>query len=48
MNKINLELKHHCDNFGKVRQVLREVGAKKEIVKNQKDYFFNLPSINIR
>lgn len=46
MNKINLELKHHCDNFGKVRQVLKEIGAKKEIVKNQKDYFFNLPPIN--
>lgn len=43
MNKTNLELKHYCTDFAKVRDVLKKLGAKKEIVKNQKDYFFNLP-----
>lgn len=43
MNKINLELKHYCSNFAKVREILKEIGAKKEIVKRQKDYFFELP-----
>ena len=42
MNKTNLELKHYCANFKKIREILKEIGAKKEIVKNQKDYFFNL------
>lgn len=42
-NKKNLELKHYCDNFQRVRKVLRDIGAQKEIVKKQKDYFFNLP-----
>lgn len=46
MNKTNLELKHYCNNFSKIRAVLKEIGAKKIAVKNQKDYFFNLPSIN--
>lgn len=46
MNKINLELKHYCNDFKKVRLVLKEIGAKKEIIKNQKDYFFNLPDAN--
>lgn len=46
MNKINLELKHHCNNFNKVRSVLKKIGAKKEIIKSQKDYFFNLPDLN--
>ncbi len=46
MNKINLELKHYCKDFKKVRLVLKEIGAKKEIVKNQKDYFFNLSDLN--
>jgi adenylate cyclase class IV len=41
--KQNLELKYLCEDFNKVRNVLKEIGAKKEIVKNQKDYFFNLP-----
>ncbi len=43
MNKTNIELKHHCADFKKVRVVLKELGAEKEIVKNQKDYFFELP-----
>jgi len=43
MNKTNLELKHYCGNFDQVRKVLKEIGARKEIVKKQKDYFFNLP-----
>lgn len=41
--KQNLELKYFCEDFSKIRNVLKEIGAKKEIVKNQKDYFFNLP-----
>ena len=43
MNKTNLELKHYCTDFKKVRGVLEEFGAEKEIVKKQKDYFFELP-----
>ena len=46
MNKSNLELKHYCPDFKKVRKILKEIGAKKEIIKNQKDYFFKLPDIN--
>ncbi|MCX6753345.1 MAG: class IV adenylate cyclase [Candidatus Nomurabacteria bacterium] len=41
--KQNLELKYFCNDFNKIRSVLKEIGAKKEIIKNQKDYFFNLP-----
>ncbi len=44
MNKINLELKHYCSDFRPVRKALKELGAHKEIVKNQKDYFFMLPT----
>ena len=43
-SKSNLELKHFCPDFSKVRSVLKEMGAKKEAVKDQKDYFFDLPS----
>jgi len=46
MNKTNLELKHYCSDFSKIRNVLKQIGATKEVVKNQKDYFFNLPSDN--
>lgn len=46
MNKTNLELKHYCSDFSKVRTVLKQMGAIKEVVKNQKDYFFNLPKEN--
>ncbi len=46
MNKTNLELKHYCKDFTKIRTVLKGIGAKKVMVKNQKDYFFNLPAIN--
>ncbi|MCK5021753.1 MAG: CYTH domain-containing protein [Candidatus Pacebacteria bacterium] len=42
-SKQNLELKHYCDNFQEIRKILRKIGAKKDVVKNQKDYFFNLP-----
>ncbi|MFA5934402.1 MAG: CYTH domain-containing protein [Candidatus Paceibacterota bacterium] len=45
MKKVNLEMKHFCDDFGKVRKVLKDIGAKKEVVKEQLDYFFNLPNI---
>ena len=43
MNKTNIELKHYCSDFKQVRAILKEIGAEKEIVKNQKDYFFDLP-----
>ena len=43
MNKTNLELKHYCTDFKRVRAVLKQLGASKEIVKQQKDYFFALP-----
>ncbi len=43
MEKTNLELKHLCVDFGKIRRVLKDLGAKREIVKNQKDFFFELP-----
>lgn len=48
MNKSNLELKHYCKDFKSVRSVLRKIGAKKETIKKQKDYFFNLPSYKER
>ena len=41
--KTNLELKHHCPDFNKIRTVLKNIGATKYVVKNQKDYFFYLP-----
>ncbi len=41
--KTNLELKHFCKDFKPIRVVLRSIGAKKESVEKQKDYFFNLP-----
>jgi len=44
MNKTNLELKHHCSDFVSVRKVLSKIGAKKEVVKRQVDYFFELPN----
>ncbi len=47
MNKTNLELKHFCSDFHEVRKVLKTMGAKKEVVKNQKDYFFELPKRKI-
>ncbi len=47
-SKTNLELKHYCPDFNKVRAVLKKIGAKKFIVKKQKDYFFNLPEIKDR
>lgn len=43
MNKTNLELKHYCPDFKPVREILKQLGVKKELVKKQKDYFFNLP-----
>ncbi len=41
-SKTNLELKHRCADFEKVREVLRGLGAKKEAEKTQKDFFFHL------
>ncbi|MEK7660144.1 MAG: CYTH domain-containing protein [Patescibacteria group bacterium] len=43
MNKTNLELKHFCSDFLRVRKELRKIGAKKEVVKKQVDYFFEIP-----
>lgn len=42
-NKQNLELKHFCNDFKSIRKILKELGAEKEIIKKQKDYFFDLP-----
>lgn len=42
-SKINLELKYFCKDFNEVRKILRSIGAKKESIRKQKDYFFNLP-----
>ena len=41
--KINLELKYFCKDFTSIRKVLCSIGAEKESIKKQKDYFFNLP-----
>ncbi len=43
MNQNNLELKHFCSDFVPLRKALLKIGARKEVVKNQKDYFFELP-----
>lgn len=48
MNKTNLELKHFCSDFRRVREVLKELGARKDIIKNQTDYFFNIPNQKAR
>jgi len=40
--KQNLELKHYCNDFKGVRKTLKKLGAVKEVVKKQKDYFFDL------
>lgn len=47
-NKVNLEIKYHCHNFLPIRKVLAEIGAKKVGIFSQKDYFFNLPSANLK
>ncbi len=46
--KQNLELKYFCTDFVSIRSALKEIGAYKEIVKRQKDYFFNLPNANYK
>ena len=48
MNKTNLELKHFCPNFNKIRFLLKELGAKKEITKTQTDYFFDTVNLKAR
>jgi len=42
-SKINIELKYFCKDFRPIRKALLSIGARKESVKKQKDYFFNLP-----
>jgi adenylate cyclase class IV len=42
MNKTNIELKHFCSDFDKIREVLKEIGAKKETPIKQTDFFFEL------
>lgn len=42
LSKVNLELKYYCPDFSRMRKVLREFGAHKEVKKKQKDYFFQL------
>jgi adenylate cyclase class IV len=41
--KTNLELKYFYKDPNPIRKVLRSIGAKKESIKKQKDYFFHLP-----
>lgn len=52
MNKTNLELKHYCTDFAGMRKILKKIGARKEPVIRQVDYFFSLPkkekSLNAR
>ncbi len=48
MDKTNLELKHYCSNFNKIRAILKKMGAKKDSIKNQTDYFFELPNKKAR
>ena len=48
MNKTNLELKYFCSSFNKIKKILNEIGAKKEVVKNQTDYFFKLQNSKAR
>jgi predicted adenylyl cyclase CyaB len=43
-SKINLEHKHRAKNFPGIRKTLTQLGAKKIVVKKQKDYFFNVPN----
>lgn len=43
---MNLETKYHCREFGPIREVLRKIGAVSEGVKDQEDYYFNLPGHN--
>jgi adenylate cyclase class IV len=43
MKSTSLELKHYCTDFHTIRKILKEIGAQKFMVKNQKDYFFHLP-----
>ena len=45
--KHNLEMKNFCKDFDQVREVLTELGARKEIIKEQVDYFFHLPQDKI-
>ena len=46
--KTNLELKHFCSDFKNIRKVLKNLGAKKEIIKKQTDYFFHLSPVQER
>lgn len=45
--KTNLELKHYCTDFSTIRKILKNIGAEKVVIKNQKDYFFHLPKNKI-
>ena len=45
MQKNNLELKHFCSKFERIREILEEIGAEKEGTKNQRDIFFCLPKV---
>jgi len=42
--KVNFELKYFCTDFNSIRKALIGLGAKRVSIKNQKDYFFNLPA----
>ncbi len=48
MNKTNIELKHYCSNFSGIRKELKRLGAKKTGIKDQIDYYFELPNDRAR
>lgn len=46
MQRINIELKHYCNDFVPIREILKKNGATNLGTVFQKDYFFNLPQGN--
>lgn len=43
---MNLETKYHCSDFESLRAVLQKIGAVSEGIKEQTDYYFNVPKHN--
>jgi adenylate cyclase class IV len=42
----NLEIKRYCPDFRPIRAVLRQLGARHDVTKQQTDTYFNLPAGN--
>lgn len=40
--KKNIELKYYCPDFKKIRIILNKINAKKDTIKKQTDYFFDI------